>query len=83
MINQSMEQIEGVIRGTFVGGGYIQTKDGQLFIYYESNLHNIQQEVLVRSKRVLATLAGNTVLQIQLKEDNMDWAEAALSQMIT
>lgn len=76
------EKIEGVIKGLFTGGGYIQPKDGQLFIYYDSNLRNPDPEVLKKNNRVIALKAGLSIIEIRLKEDNMHWAEAMYHHLL-
>lgn len=77
-----MEKIEGVVKGLFKGGGYIQQSDGQLSIYYESNLKELQPESLMRDARVVALLTGVTITQIRLKEDNQPWTDAALQHLL-
>mmetsp|Transcript_32817 Transcript_32817/g.57253 ORF Transcript_32817/g.57253 Transcript_32817/m.57253 type:complete len:80 (+) Transcript_32817:1808-2047(+) len=74
-----LERIEGIIKGTFKGGGYIEQADGQLFIYYESHLKDPEPEVLVRNSRVVALITGVTVVEIRRKEHRMTWSEALLS----
>lgn len=76
------ERIEGVIRGIFKGGGYIQQQDGQLFIYYESHLKNTETEVLKKNNRVIALLLGVTVVQIKQKEDNVHWNDAMFQNLL-
>lgn len=77
-----MEKIEGIIKGIFQGGGYIQQEDGTLYIFYESNLKELNKEILQRNIRVSALLSGVTIIQIKLKEDNMHWSEATLNHML-
>ena len=78
----NQEKIEGVIRGIFKGGGYIQQADGQLFIYYESNLSKTDLSILRKNTRVVALLFGNTIVQITLKEDRMHWSQAIFTHLI-
>lgn len=72
------ERIEGIIKGTFKGGGYIEQADGQLFTYYESHLKDSDPDALVRNSRVIALITGVTVVEIRKKEHRMMWAEALL-----
>ena len=76
------ERIEGVIRGVFKGGGYIQQQDGQLFIYYESHLKDTSMDILKKNTRVIALLLGVTVIQIKLKEDNAHWGDAMFQNLL-
>ena len=77
-----MERVEGVVKGIFKGGGYIQQADGQLFIFYENNLKEIQRDSLVKNARVVASINGVTVIKIQLKEDHQPWTDAALQHLL-
>jgi hypothetical protein len=75
-----MERIEGVIKGLFKGGGYIQANDGQLYIYYDSSLKEVKSEVLKKLNRVVAIMNGVTIIEVNLKEERISWADASLIQ---
>jgi hypothetical protein len=75
-----MEKIEGVIKGLFKGGGYIQANDGQLYIYYDSSLKEVKTDVLKKLNRVVAFMTGVTIVEVKLKEERISWSDASLIQ---
>jgi hypothetical protein len=75
-----MEKIEGVIKGLFKGGGYIQSNDGQLYIYYDSSLKEVKPDVLKKLNRVVAIMTGVTIIEVNIKEERMAWTDASLIQ---
>lgn len=75
-----MERIEGVIKGLFKGGGYIQATDGQLYIYYDSSLKEVKAEVLKKMNKVVAFMTGVTIIEVNIKEERISWTDASLIQ---
>lgn len=75
-----MERLEGVIKGLFKGGGYIQALDGQLYIYYDSSLKEVKAEVLKKMNKVVAFMTGVTIIEVNMKEERIAWTDASLIQ---
>jgi hypothetical protein len=73
-----LDRIEGVVKGTFKGGGHIEQTDGQLLVYYLSHLKDPDPEALVRGCQVIAVTSGSTVIEVKRKEYRMMWGEALL-----